>query len=86
MNVGLTGAFLCAKHYGHEISQNPAGGAIINVSSDLGLIAPDQRLYSKGGLSSDNPVKTSYILGCQDGPDWTYPLPRDLLGRTECEV
>ena len=57
MNVGLTGAFLCAKHYGYEISKNPAGGAIINVSSDLGLIAPDQRLYSKGGLSSDNPVK-----------------------------
>ena len=48
--VGLTGAFLCSKYYGEKIAQNPDGGSIVNISSDLGLIAPDQRLYKKDGI------------------------------------
>lgn len=56
--VGLKGSFLCTKYYGYEISRNPNGGSIVNVSSDLGLIAPDQRLYKVDGLSEDKqPVK-----------------------------
>lgn len=56
--VGLTGAYLCSKHYGNQISKNPIGGVILNISSDLGLIAPDQRLYKKDGLPEElQPVK-----------------------------
>ncbi len=54
LNVGLTGSFLCAKHYGYKISKNPNGGSIVNISSDLGLIAPDQRLYKKDGINNDS--------------------------------
>jgi len=56
--VGLTGAFLCSKHYGSVIARNKNGGSIVNISSDLGMIAPDQRLYADPSAPENNqPVK-----------------------------
>ena len=51
--VNLTGSFLTTKYFGSLISKNKKGGVIINISSDLSLIAPDQRIYSK---KSDDPI------------------------------
>ena len=48
--VGLTGAFLCAQVFG-DIMEKQRRGNILNISSDLGVIAPDQRIYRKEGLS-----------------------------------
>jgi NAD(P)-dependent dehydrogenase (short-subunit alcohol dehydrogenase family) len=57
LSVGLTGAYLCSKIFGSEMAQN-GGGAIVNISSDLGLISPDQRLYRKDGTQeNEQPVK-----------------------------
>ena len=58
ISVGLTGTYLCLKHYGYKISRNPDGGSIVNISSDLGLIAPDQRLYLRPSVVEEKqPVK-----------------------------
>ena len=44
MNIGLTAAMLFCKHIGPVMAEE-GRGLILNVSSDLGVISPDQRLY-----------------------------------------
>ena len=58
LSVGLTGAMLCSRVFGLEMSKTGKGGVILNISSDLGIIAPDQRIYKKVGFpENEQPVK-----------------------------
>lgn len=46
IDVGIIGTFNCCKHFGMNIAKNE-NGIIVNISSDLGINAPDQRVYDK---------------------------------------
>lgn len=64
ISVGLTGALVCSQVFG-SIMAKQNKGVILNISSDLGIIAPDQRIYQKDGLKDEEqtvkPVTYSVI-------------------------
>ena len=58
LDVGLYGAFLCSKIFGSAMVENGIAGSIVNISSDHGVIAPNQGLYRvEGQEESEQPVK-----------------------------
>lgn len=57
MDVGLKGAFLCSQIFGACFAAQKRG-VILNIASDLGVIAPDQRLYRQEGIpENEQPTK-----------------------------
>lgn len=52
LEVGLTGAFICAQKFGACMAEK-GKGVIVNISSDLGIISPDQRIYRRPELADD---------------------------------
>ena len=65
ISVGLTGAYLCSKIFGSAMAKDGKGGVILNIASDLSVIAPDQRIYRQEGVEDDlqavKPVTYSVI-------------------------
>ena len=58
ISVSLKGSYLCTKVFGSYMCKFKKG-SIINISSDLGIIAPDQRIYKKSGFTK--PITYSVI-------------------------
>ncbi len=62
--VGLTGAFICSRIFGGEMARR-GRGVVLNIASDLAIIAPDQRLYRRetlaAGLQPVKPVTYSVV-------------------------
>ena len=60
LNVGLKGSYLMIKYFGEEMSKKKDGN-IINIGSDLSVIAPNQDIYKKVYKNFIKPVTYSVI-------------------------
>lgn len=58
LDVGLWGSLVCSRIFGQTMIDKRIAGSIINISSDHGIIAPNQNLYLKEGVDKKlQPVK-----------------------------
>ena len=57
LGVGLYGALCCCQVFGEYMAEH-GGGVIVNIVSDLGIIAPNQNLYRiDGNADKEQPKK-----------------------------
>ena len=52
VNAAMNGTFFCSQAAAKRMLKSN-GGVILNIASDLGVIAPDQRIYRKDGIEED---------------------------------
>ena len=57
LSVGLTGAFLVTQSFVKNVFEKEMEGNVVNISSDLGLIAPNHSLYSNNPDQLTRPTK-----------------------------
>jgi NAD(P)-dependent dehydrogenase (short-subunit alcohol dehydrogenase family) len=61
LDVGLKGTFICSKVFGSNMAKQ-RNGVILNIASDLSIIAPDQRIYNNSNeLQNVKPITYSVI-------------------------
>ncbi len=53
IDAAVNGTFICSQVAANKMLKNDRGGVILNISSDLGVIAPDQRIYRKPDVAED---------------------------------
>lgn len=54
--IGVYGSICCCQIFGEYMSRHD-GGVILNIASDLGVIAPNQSLYAVDGLADEEQPK-----------------------------
>jgi NAD(P)-dependent dehydrogenase (short-subunit alcohol dehydrogenase family) len=63
LQVNLTGAFLCSQVFINKMIKDNTKGVVINVASDLGVIAPNQTIYEDDVKPVDYSVTKHGIIG-----------------------
>ena len=63
LEVNLTGTFLCSQVFINKMIKDKTKGVVINVASDLGVIAPNQNIYNGDVKPVDYSVTKHAIIG-----------------------
>jgi len=63
IDTNLTGAFLCSQVFINKMVKDGVKGVVINIASDLSIIAPDQRIYEGDVKPVDYSVTKHGLVG-----------------------
>ena len=60
-DIGIKGSVICTKIFGNLMAKNKFG-SIVNISSDLGIIAPNHSIYNSSNKNYKNVKPVSYSI------------------------